>query len=47
MKKMLSKYGSFFAAFALVVTTYTANSACMFIMHQDELPAGAKSLRKF
>ena len=28
-------------------TTFTANSACMFIMHQDELPAGAKSLRKF
>ena len=34
-------------AIALVVTTFSANSTCMYMMHQPELPKSAKKLRKF
>lgn len=35
------------AAVALFITTANANSTCMYITHQPELPQGAKKLRKF
>lgn len=35
------------AAFALMVTTYVANSACSWITYQEKLPVDAKKLRKF
>ncbi len=47
MKKFLKKYGHVFAALALVFTTLTVNSACSFVIHQEKLPEGAKTLRKF
>lgn len=47
MKKTLSKYAGVIAALALVITTMTANSNCVWVMHQDELPEAAKKLRRF
>lgn len=47
MKKFIRKYGAWMAAFAMVVTTMTANSTCIFLTHQAELPETAKKLRKF
>lgn len=47
MKNFLLKFGGIFASLALVVTTVTANSTCVFIMHQEKLPENAKKLRKF
>lgn len=47
MKKFMQKYGGMIAAFALVITTVTANSACIWITHQEPLPQGAERLRKF
>lgn len=45
--KVMGVLGSLIALFALMVTTLTANSACMYIAHQPEMPAEAKKLRKF
>lgn len=47
MKKFMIKYGGMFAAFALVITTMTANSTCCFCIHQPKMPETAKKLRKF
>ena len=47
MKKFFKKYGHVFAAIALVLTTLVANSTCTFLIHQEKLPEGAKTLRKF
>lgn len=47
MKKVFMKFGSTFAAIALVVTTFAANSTCAFLMHQPTIPKEAKKLRKF
>ena len=46
VKKLLEKYSGVLAAFALVVTTLVANSTCIYLMHQDEMPDAAKKLRK-
>lgn len=47
MLKFFKKYGGMFAALALTVTAVNVNSACFWINNQPELPADAKSLRKF
>lgn len=47
MSKVWIKFGSMFAALAMVVTTFTMNSTCAFLMHQPKLPESAKKLRKF
>jgi len=47
MKKIVMKYGSFVAAFALLVTTLIENSTCVWITYQEPLPDSAKQLRKF
>jgi len=47
VKKFIRKYGTWMAALAMVVTTMTANSTCIFLTHQAELPENAKKLRKF
>lgn len=47
MKELFRKYSGFLAALAISVTALNANSACVFIMHQDKLPEEAKYLRKF
>lgn len=45
MKNFMTKASTVVAALALVVTTVAVNSACVFFMHQPELPEGADSLR--
>ena len=47
MKKMILKLSGVVASLALVVTFVNANSVCMFLAHQPELPKGAEKLRKF
>lgn len=47
MKGFIKKYGAMMAAFAMVITTMTANSACIFLTHQPKMPETAKKLRKF
>lgn len=47
MKEWIKRYSGALAAFAIVVATLVANSACIYIMHQDELPESAKKLRRF
>lgn len=46
-KRFLYSLGGIVASFAVVVTTLSANTACLYIMHQPELPDSAKKLRKF
>lgn len=41
------RFSGLFAALALCVTTLTANSTCVFCMHQEEMPVNSKKLRKF
>lgn len=47
MKEFIKKHSGLLAALALVVTTFTVNSTCIFTMHQDKVPESAKKLRKF
>ena len=51
MKKFITKYsmklGSCVAALAVIMTAFTANSACVWFTHQEELPKDAKKLRRF
>lgn len=47
MKKFMTKFGSYIAAMAVMVTAMTANAACVWFTHQEELPDEAKQLRKF
>lgn len=50
MKKtnaLLIKLGSLVASLAFLVTFSNVNSACIGIIHQPELPEGAKELRRF
>ncbi|MDE6425461.1 MAG: cyclic lactone autoinducer peptide [Ruminococcus sp.] len=47
LKNWIKRYSGALAAFALVVTSLVANSTCIYLMHQDELPESAKKLRKF
>ena len=47
MKKMILKLSGVVASLALVITSANVNSACMFLVHQPELPKGAEKLRKF
>ncbi len=47
MSKLIQKYGGWIAAFALLVTTVTANTTCIWASYQPTVPKKAKSLRKF
>lgn len=47
MRRFANKVGTLMAALALVITTVSVNSACIFYMHQPEVPEEAKKLRKF
>lgn len=47
LKNFMMKYSGILAAFALFVTTATANSTCICVIHQEKLPECAKKLRKF
>lgn len=47
LKKQISiKFGRTIASLALMVTALNANSTCIFLYHQPELPEGAKALKK-
>lgn len=41
------RFGKILASLALLVTTMNANTTCIFITHQPELPEDAKKLRRF
>ncbi len=48
MKKVISKsFCKLGAKLAVMATTATANSACVWFCHQEKLPKAAKKLRKF
>ncbi|MFI3177367.1 MAG: cyclic lactone autoinducer peptide [Eubacteriales bacterium] len=47
MKKFISKYGSCITAFALIISTYSANVTCGLFFNQPKLPDSVKKLRKF
>lgn len=47
MKEFIKRHSSLLAALALVVTSLTVNSTCIYTMHQDEVPEVAKKLRRF
>ena len=44
INKIVSKYLLVIATLALLVTTYTVNSTCLFAIHQEELPEEAFKL---
>jgi len=47
MTRCAVKFGGLLSAFATLVTGISVNRMCYFIFGQDEVPAGAKRLRKF
>lgn len=47
MMRFCGMFGGMFAALAMVMTTLTANSTCIYLSYQDEMPESAKNLRKF
>lgn len=47
MTRLVSKFGTVIAAFAMLMTVLAANSACVFFTHQEKMPEGADRLRKF
>ncbi len=47
LKNFLYSLCGIVVSYAVVVTTLSANTACLYIMHQPELPESAKKLRKF
>lgn len=47
MKGFMLKYGNIVASIALLITTLTVNSTCIWASYQPELPENAKKLRKF
>lgn len=47
MKGFIKRHSGLLAALALVVTSLTVNSTCIYTMHQDEVPEVAKKLRRF
>lgn len=46
-KRSLYSLGGIVASFAMMIATVNANTACLYIMHQPELPDSVKELRKF
>lgn len=47
LKKLILKFGGTVATLAVAVATVSANSTCMWISHQPELPEDVKKLRNF
>jgi cyclic lactone autoinducer peptide len=46
LKKLVLKFGSAIASFALMVTALNVNTTCYFLIHQPKLPKGSEKLRK-
>jgi len=47
LKKLVLKFGSAIASFALMITALNVNTTCYFLIHQPKLPKGAEKLRRF
>ncbi len=47
INSLLIKFSTIVASLALLVTSSNVNSTCVIIIHQPELPEGAKDLRRF
>lgn len=47
MKTLYTKFAGIVAALAIFVTAANVGVTCAFLIHQPELPEGAKKLRKF
>ncbi len=47
LNSLLVKLGTMVASLAFLVTFSNVNSTCVIIIHQPELPEGAKDLRRF
>jgi cyclic lactone autoinducer peptide len=45
--KFATKFGGMFAVLAVAVASVTANSACVWCIHQPKLSDDVKNLRKF
>ncbi|MBQ6944104.1 MAG: cyclic lactone autoinducer peptide [Ruminococcus sp.] len=43
---LITKFGGMFAALALVITSFNANSACVWLAYQPEEPEEVKALKK-
>ncbi len=47
-EKIVSYFlGTTITSLAFIVTAFSVNSACIYIMHQPKLPESAKKMRKF
>ena len=46
LKKFMGLFGSSLAAFALVIGTLSANSACVLYLYQPKVPAELNKLKK-
>ena len=44
-KNFIMKFGSTFAALALIIGISTSNSACMMVFHQPEEPAAMNKFK--
>jgi cyclic lactone autoinducer peptide len=44
---LINILGKCIASFALIVTTLSVNTACVYIAHQSKIPDSAKELQKF
>jgi cyclic lactone autoinducer peptide len=47
VKNIIKNTLGMLASLAFVITTMTANSTCICLIHQDKLPEEARKLRKF
>jgi len=47
LKKLVLKFGSAIASFALMITALNVNTTCYFLIHQPKLPKGSEKLRRF
>ncbi len=46
MKKFVTRWGHVIASLAVMVTAVSANSACLWLMHQPELPKSSECLKR-
>ena len=44
---MVCSLGGMIVSLALLVTTLSVNTTCIFVLHQAKIPDSAKKLRKF
>lgn len=47
MKNLFVKYNKILSLVAVMLTAISVNRGCTFLIHERNLPEGAKKLRKF